>query len=306
MHHPLKNASLAGAKVGELDDDQNTWGDNIVLNGLDYKSLAASAPVNAAFRVAWLGKQVPALSGSRTNSGEDFRPQPWRHLQRVFENMGHTAEAREVGIAFERKLRDIGHIGQPPQSWWSWTHPIYTYTARSLHWLYGRLTGFGYRPMQLLIWFLAFWLICAFIYWYAASQQRVFGPSNPLVFQNDAYFDCRPDRGVAWRGANPGQETPPGYYREGNWYLCDNLREEYTGFSPLAYSLDLLMPLVDLQQESDWAPLVPTPKQGYWDEFTSFGWKHFVRLVIWLEILVGWGISLLMVAIVSGLARRSE
>ncbi|WP_259679171.1 hypothetical protein [Pseudomonas vranovensis] len=308
LDHPLSNASLAGARIGELDDDENTWGDNIVLNGLDYKSLAASAPVNAAFRVAWLGKQVPALSlvGHPASPGDDFRPQPWRHLQHVFENMGHTAEAREVGVAFERKLRDIGHIGQPPQNWWKWTHPIYTSTARGLHWLYGRLTGFGYRPMQLLVWFLAIWLICAGFYWYAASQQRVFGPSNPLVFQHDAYFDCRPDRGDAWRQANPGLETPPTYYGNGNWYLCQTLREEYTGFSPLAYSLDVLMPLVDLQQESDWAPLVPTPKQGYWDEFTSFGWKHFVRLLIWFEILVGWGISLLMVAIVSGLARRSE
>ncbi|WP_256326718.1 hypothetical protein [Pseudomonas sp. UC 17F4] len=308
LDHPLSNATFAGARVGELDDDEDTWGDNIVLNGLDYQSLAASAPVNAAFRVAWLGKQVPALSlvGHPASPGDDFRPQPWRHLQHVFENMGHTAEAREVGVAFERKLRDIGHIGQPPQNWWKWTHPIYTSTARGLHWLYGRLTGFGYRPMQLLVWFLAIWLICAGFYWYAASQQRVFGPSNPLVFQHDAYFDCRPDRGDAWRQANPGLETPPTYYGNGNWYLCQTLREEYTGFSPLAYSLDVLMPLVDLQQESDWAPLVPTPKQGYWDEFISFGWKHFVRLLIWFEILVGWGISLLMVAIVSGLARRSE
>lgn len=66
------------------------------------------------------------------------------------------------------------------------------------------------------------------------------------------------------------------------------------------------MPLVDLQQEADWAPLVPTPKQGFWDGFTAFGWKHFVRLLIGFEVLVGWGISLLMVAIVFGLARRSE
>nr|NLU59060.1 hypothetical protein [Pseudomonas sp. BIGb0427] len=234
LDHPLSNATFAGARVGELDDDEDSWGDNIVLNGLDYKALAANAPVNAAFRIKWLARQIPALSrkGNEANPADDFRPQPWRHLQQVFENMGHTAEAREVGVAFERKLRDIGHIGQPPQNWWKWTHPIYTSTARGLHWLYGRLTGFGYRPMQLLVWFLAIWLICAGFYWYAASQQRVFGPSNPLVFQHDAYFDCRPDRGDAWRQANPGLETPPTYYGEGNWYLCQTLREEYTGFSP--------------------------------------------------------------------------
>ncbi|MGF6594525.1 hypothetical protein [Pseudomonas sp. 2835] len=308
LESPLSNASFTGADISVLDDDEGTWGNNIALNGFVYAAFSSGAVVNATFRASWLDKQVANMAAvnDQSNPANDFRPQPWRQLQKVLVEMGHSAEARDVGIAFERRLRDIGHVGQSPENWWPWAGRIYTATSRALHCLYGLLTGFGYRPMQLLIWFLAMWLICAGIYWYAALHKRVFAPSNPLVFQNEAYFDCRPDRGDAWRGANPGQEMPPTYYGEGNWYLCQTLREEYTGFSPLAYSLDVLMPLVDLQQESDWAPLVPTPKQGYWDEFTSFGWKHFIRLLIWFEILVGWGISLLMVAIVSGLARRSE
>jgi hypothetical protein len=92
----------------------------------------------------------------------------------------------------------------------------------------------------------------------------------------------------------------------GNWYLCSELREEYTGFSPLAYSLDVILPLVDLQQQKDWGPLIPTPQAHPWYEFRERGMKHLVRLVIWFETLFGWLASLLLVAIVSGLTKRRE
>jgi len=93
----------------------------------------------------------------------------------------------------------------------------------------------------------------------------------------------------------------------GNWYLCEKLPEEYSGFSPLAYSLDVILPLVDLQQETSWAPLITTPKAAWYQElFSIFDWKHFTRLLLWFEILFGWLSSLLLVAVVSGLTKRRE
>ena len=79
-----------------------------------------------------------------------------------------------------------------------------------------------------------------------------------------------------------------------------------TGFNPLAYSLDVILPLVDLQQEKDWAPMIPTPKAVWWEELRGTGWKHRARLVLWAETLFGWLASLLLVAIVSGLTKRRE
>lgn len=99
--------------------------------------------------------------------------------------------------------------------------------------------------------------------------------------------------------------TPP-VKGAGNWYLCEKLREEYTGFSPLTYSLDLILPLVDLQQEHDWSAMIPTPKNSILDEFSAFSLKHITRLVTWFEILFGWMASLLLVAVVSGLTKRRE
>ncbi len=93
-------------------------------------------------------------------------------------------------------------------------------------------------------------------YWYAAlygnNGYGVFAPSNPLVFQNCDYDVCKADKEKAKAElSKPANGVPPPTQGAGNWYLCKKLREEYTGFSPLAYSLDLILPLVDLQQERD-------------------------------------------------------
>lgn len=160
--------------------------------------------------------------------------------------------------------------------------------------------------MRLIAWMLAVWLGSAGFYWFAALPPNdVFAPSNPLVFQHGPYQACAPDRPESREemAKPPNQQKIVG---AGNWYLCGELRQEYTGFSPLAYSLDVLLPLVDLQQQKDWGPLIPTPKANPWDEFWEYGIKHLTRLVIWFQTLFGWVASLLLVAIVSGLTKRRE
>jgi hypothetical protein len=132
------------------------------------------------------------------------------------------------------------------------------------------------------------------------------------VFQNPEYAVCVPDSEEAKAEkakaelAKTACLEPPPIQGAGNWYLCEKLREEYTGFSPLAYSLDLILPLVDLQQERDWAPMIPTPKNSWTAELSELSLKHVTRLVLWFEILFGWLASLLLVAVVSGLSKRRE
>jgi len=276
---PANGVSLSSAKVGRLIDDTDSWGERLVLNGFVYEHLAGRAPTDAPERLAWLDKQRPEHIRA-----QDFRPQPWKQLQKVLRAMGHAEDARQVAIAFEDRLRAAGLIGQTPAGWSIWKRTAYSCVAKGLHVLFKALIGYGYRPLRLGAWMLAVWLFCASVYW-AAALQGVMAPSNPLVFQNmPQYKSCLP-----------------------NWYLCETLPEEYTGFSPLAYSLDVLLPLVNLQQEQDWAPLITTPKGTWYQElFGNWSFKHLVRLVIWFEIIFGWVASLLLVAVVSGLTKRSE
>lgn len=296
---PLQKALLDNTKVTTLNDDTRSWGKGLQLDGFSYDFLSNGTKAKA--RLAWLDKQTPFTAGTDGLKGEKsgFRPQPWRHLKHKLEEMGHADEAQEVGIAFERRLREVGSVGKRTAHWprgfrWLGIVP---------HVLYGALTGYGYRPMRLLAWILGIWLAFTAVYWYAAVEQNVFAPSNPLVFQSDAYTTCRKEYGEGWQKRSPDTPIPSGI---GNWYTCDALRGEYTGFSPGAYSLDILLSLVDLQQEKDWGPITTTPSPNAWVEFWNWDWGHSIRFLVWLETLIGWGISLLLVAIVSGLTRRKE
>lgn len=315
LERPLRGVVLSAAHVHKLVDDANTWAGELHLDGFVYDFLMPFGPMHAAQRLKWLDMQHSTQAGldNRHGASTTFRPQPWRQLQRYFESIGHLEEVREIGIAFEHRLRKVGLVGQGLSGWPGWLQLLYSTLAHSTHCGYFWLTGYGYRPMRLLAWFLGSWIACGALYWYAAAHRGVFAPSDPLVFQNEAYLVCRPDRETGWLARQVGLQqgdasslVPSDFRGAGNWYLCSALPAEYAGFSPLAYSLDVFLPFVDLQQESAWAPMIPTPKSDYFEELMHFSFHHFVRLVLWFETLVGWLVSLLTVAIVSGLTRRRE
>ncbi|MCV4342472.1 membrane-associated oxidoreductase [Pseudomonas capsici] len=296
LETPPDKVFFQGGRVGSLNDDKESWGKKINLNGFVYGFIQVNEQMRIEDRLSWLDKQhIPKPTEGQL---PEFYPQPWRQLQKVLEEMGHAEDARQVGIEFERRLRKKGLIGQSPKRWPEFWRRCYRRLMTTLHAMYGPLSGYGYRPMLLLPWFLGVWLSCAAFYWWAASHQAIFAPSDPLVFQNPAYKECSPP-------LSPTGNEPTG---TANWYLCDALPQEYTAFSPVAFSLDLLLPLVNLHQEDDWAPVIETPKANVIAEMLGFftSPKRWVRFVMWFEILAGWGFSLLFVAVVSGLARRKE
>lgn len=380
-----RDVSLESASVGRLVDKIDSWGNNLRIDGFIYGSISGHSFKEANSRLAWLDKQPQSMScapprktgichrtcfylkqkssrlfrifdawihfQSAPNNpdlerGKDFRPQPWRQLQRVLRDMGHNEDARQVAITSEDRLRYAHLIGTPPNNWWLPAAWIYRKSIQTLHYCFGKLTGYGYRPFQLLLWFGCTWLVSSTFYWWMAlPPNNVFAPSNPLIFQNPEYATCLPPRktqsekrigsniqpsspvekAATTRPANTnivpiGSET---YSDEniknfnpkqsidqqsnsGNWYLCKALRKEYSGFSPPAYSLDVMLPLVDLQQEKHWAPMIRTPKADWLAELFSFDAEHITRLVVWIQTLFGWITSLLLVAIVSGLTKRRE
>lgn len=292
------NAGHMQLKV--LVDEISSWGEGSVLDGLRYDALGGGAPAQAKVRLAWLCKQ-PTEHLGETENGEAFRPQPWRQLQHVLREMGHVEDARQIGIAFELKLRKADLIGRTaPETWKPVAYGKRT-IARTVHALFGWLSGYGYRPMRLVFGMTAAWLICGICYWFLALPPHdAIGPSDPLVFQNERYAACVPESQTA------ASATASGARQAGNWYLCESLPAEYSTFSPLAYSLDVLLPLVDLGQEKSWGPLVPTPIKVAWKEGLVFSPGHVARLLVWFETIFGWVGSLLLVGIVSGVARRSE
>ena len=284
-------------QVAVLVDTIDSWADGSVLDGLRYGAFGGGAPTRATVRLEWLCKQ-PAAHLGKTENGEGFRTQPWRNLQAVLREMGHAEEARQIGIAFEQQLRKAGRIGGTVPGAWKPLALSKRYLAHAAHALFGILAGYGYRPMRLMAWMSAVWLICGMGFWFLALPPcNAIGPSDPLVFQNERYAACVP--GSPATGSAPDAGA-------GNWYLCEHLPAEYSTFSPLVYSLDIMLPLVNLGQENAWGPLVPAPQQNVWSELRALSSGHVVRLLVWFETLFGWIGGLLLVSIVSGFARRTE
>ncbi len=253
---------FTAAHIGSLIDADDCWParGQLMLDGVQIDRFAGTAPTSGAARVAWLQRQVPDYLGA------DFRPQPWEETIRVLRAMGHDEDARFVAIAKQEQLRKAGQING---------------LRRDLHWAWGALAGYGYQPLKLVSWMVGVWLLCGTGYLCAETFGR-FAPTNPVIHTNGQLAEA------CTSGPGSGKKR---------WTACEKMPDAYTTFSPFWYSADVLLPVVDLQQVRDWAPVVT--KNGARDE-----WGEAVRWLMWLEILFGWVTSLMLVAILTNLIKK--
>jgi hypothetical protein len=147
------------------------------------------------------------------------------------------------------------------------------------------------------------WLACAALFHIAADR----GAMAPT--------DARLYSGV------PGNPWSVAVRRSINWTKYDAVPREYTTFNAPLYSLDLILPLVGLQQKRDWTPMTTQPcvsgrtlvgfctepanqAQGARVTLAYWAFGVLVWIAMWTEILFGWLASLLFAAVVSGLVKR--
>jgi hypothetical protein len=255
---------LAATRIDTLADDIACWqaGDH-VFDGLHYDRIIG--PTDAVSRIAWLEKQRPSHLTS------DFRPQPWEQLIKVLREMGHPYDASEVAIAKQEQMRKAGVIRGGVRG--------------AMHWLYGKIAGYGYRPIWTVYWMIWVWLGCAFFFQVGGSYGYM-GPTTPLL--NNPELAAKLNATCGHR-----RETDKTV-----WTQCPDMPPEYTTFQPLTYSLDLILPLVNLQQEADWAPIVSVASGE------SMGYGVFLRALLWFEILFGWAASLVLVAVLGRLVEK--
>ncbi len=249
-----------GAKFGSLIDDPLA-APQLRLDGFTYTSLGGIASADAETRITWLNRQPSEHLGS------DFRPQPWEQLINVLRDMGHEDGADKVAIAKQDALFKAGKIKGAAKIWQK---------------LYGWLAGYGYRPINTIIAMLFVLLFAGDVFLWADGI-GLMGPSSAIIQSN---------RDIA---AACGKGTKN---RETLWTRCDALPQTYTTFNPYWYSLDLILPLVDLQQDKDWSPIVSSGKgEIIWSGI-------IIRTVMQFEILFGWMASLLLVAVLGNLVKK--
>jgi hypothetical protein len=257
--------SLSAAKIGTLIDDSCFWRAGLhFLDGFQYNQIVG--PTEAEARINWLKNQLP------NHLANDFRPQPWEQLVKVLREMGHPYEAAEIAMAKQRALRAAGKING--------------IMRKPLHWLFGKIAGYGHRPIWTVQWMAVVWLLAAFFFHVGASYGYL-GPTTPLL--NSPALSKEIDKKCGHRFETPAKQI---------WTKCAAMPPEYTTFQPLIYSLDLILPLVDLQQERDWAPIVEDPPGN------NLPYGVFLRWLMWFEILFGWMASLVLVAVLGRLVEK--
>ncbi len=299
----------------------------IYLDGFSYDRFAYG-DFDAATRKRWLDRQPS------DHLGVSFRPQPFEQLIKVYREMGHEGHARAIAKFKERRRyqslfiklwhgwRSCPKLSQrifgakwgrfaSPLNWLAWplvlvTRALYRSIASiflAMAWAFvGFGTAYWYGWGRLSVFLLALWIAGGFFYAEIAGQGG-FAPSNPVIYLNEKLQ------------AKCGK----------NWTACKGAPAELPSFSPFTYSLDIMLPLLDLGQKRDWQPIerAEHPVQLNFPTFTwlSVNDLHHSEIpefdmkvqplgegtldtIVRLQTLLSWGALGLLIAMLSGLIKR--
>lgn len=273
--------ALTGASIGTIHDEAACWpkpGD-LLLNRCRYGAFI-DGPVDAESRLDWLARQTPK------RWGEDFWPQPYEQLAAVFREMGHGEDASAVLVIKERLQRRARRARTEN----SMLRAVLTVSDGIL----GITLGYGRRPLFALVWLAFFWLAGVAIFAHAERQGALM-PNSAVVLRAPEWTLCgieqNEQRQLVASGTSQGLAAPGQ-----NQLTCFRQRWEassYPAFSPWMYSLDTLLPVLDMGQRTFWRPNPSKP-----------GGRVAINY-FYFQSVVGWALSLLAVAGFSGLVKSS-
>ena len=236
--------------VRKLVDDAECWpkAGMLFLDGFQYEEIAYGSPMVWKDRQEWLKRQ------------KEFVPGPYEQLAKVYRARGDAHAARKVLIAkHKRQIRSVERspvrLGPVRMSgvWRGRLSPVLF-----LRRLFGMLVGYGHAPWRA-AWFLAGLVLFAWgTFRFAANENRMVPVEQP----HDATAFTEATKGKGVRADECVYEV------------------EYPCFHEFWYAVDVTVPLVDVRQQSYWAPT-----GGY-------------RWAMWLVIVLGW---LLVSAVAVGL-----
>ncbi len=273
--------ALTGASIGTIHDEAAAWpaiGD-LLLNRCRYGAFI-DGPVDAASRLDWLARQTPH------RSGEDFWPQPYEQLAAVFREMGHGEDARAVLVVKERLQRRARRARAGS--------PALRGMLAAVDGVLGVTLAYGRRPLLAFVWLFLFWFLGVAIFAHAERRGAVM-PNSAVVLRAPEWTLC----GIEVSQQRPLVAIPQaaGLAAPGQTQLdCFRQRWEassYPAFSPWMYSLDTLLPVLDMGQRDFWRPNPSKP--GGRIAITYF----------YFQSVIGWALSLLAVAGFSGLVKSS-
>ena len=264
---------LSGVDVrGVISDTPNAWPEKggLFLDSFTYRSFGLTSPNTARQRLPWLDRQLP------------FAPDSYEQLAITLRRMGKDSDAKEV--LFEKELRRRSHERARANAWkrlhLAVSDAVFRYTI-----------GFGLRPFRAAIWLIVLWLVGAATF-SVAYRSGGFKPNAANTLRSDDWVLSGVDDHVLVPSRRDVGRRSDEHQTQLEVFLGHPGAASYPAFSALVYSLDALVPLVDLELQDYWIPDENVGRAGF-----------VARCYLWVHILFGWALSLLAVAGFSGLVR---
>lgn len=271
---------LTATGIGAIYDEQACWpqkGD-LLLNRCQYGAFIGG-PIDAESRLGWLSRQVSE------RWKEDFWPQPYEQLSTVLREMGHDEEARAVLIVKERLQRRARRARA--------RNPLLRATLAVNDGVLAVTVRYGRQPLLALLWLILFWAIGAVVFG-IAEQNSALKPNSPVVLRSLEWTMCAlqqtnsrymPSTGQVMAGRASSGQT------QLSCFLSQPEASSYPEFNPLMYSLDAMLPVMEIGQKQYWRPDPSKPKG-----LLTLNYYYFLSVI-------GWALSLLAVAGFSGLVK---
>jgi hypothetical protein len=272
--------AMTGASMGTLHDEALSWpgeGD-LLLNRCRYGAFIGG-PVDAEGRLNWLSRQVPE------RWGEDFWPQPYEQLASVFRDMGHDEDATKVLIEKERLQRRARRKRA--------RQPLLRAILAAKDGILAITVAYGRQPLLAFVWLAFFWALGVAMFAYA-ERESAFKPNSTVILRSPEWTLCGIDRSEQ-RFLSSIQMDANGRAEKGQTQLsCFRQQWEassYPEFNAWMYSIDVLLPVLEMDQKTYWRPDPSKPSGG-----SALSYYYF-------QSMVGWVLSLLAVAGFSGLVK---
>ncbi|MEM8536246.1 MAG: hypothetical protein AAGF56_00140 [Pseudomonadota bacterium] len=152
----------------------------------------------------------------------------------------------------------------------------------------GLVVGYGHKPERsfymLIVLVLIGWTLAD-----RAWQAGDFAPNSGPVLMSEGWQRLAADERIT----NPAQVWSDKYMLAPDGQTVLTPGRDYETFHPVAYAVDLVVPLVALGQEASWAPST-----------TRGPWGQILWYVRWWLIALGWIVTAIGAAAVTGVIRR--
>lgn len=246
------------------------------LDAFHYQRLG-DCTTSARKRTAWLNGQI------KEHIQLQFRPQPWKRLTAVLQDMGYNDDARIIAMKRQVALRRSRSLS-----------PLQKLANLFL----GITIGHGYRSNLAIAWALLIVVPCIFIFSVAAETGWM-APQNSSVQASQDYWDrddCRLP--VSYRELNPAFYTVDMFVP-----IIDNMNNDDWGPAPAARACARRAPENPSALQQTLSAGMNTAYAGGLRNLFERGLLEIAR---WLLVVTGWILVPLFLAGITGIVKRFE